>query len=187
MSSSFRFIMCHSTSLPSQSVLTSWYTHPLPQCGEAHRDLTRGSNRSTLSLAHTCKHAETHNLPDCPETSKHAHFVLKWNKDVMHCWERGGYTQTPSKTFMPITIHHASEMLRLRPRLSAKKDDLRTDLNRKDSLASEWAGRSIPTTHPIAFPCCTHTGHLSVKHLEATIDSEQMGLHAVSVSFSSWI
>lgn len=43
-------MLCSLTLLPPQSVLTSRYTHPLPQYGDIHRSLTRESNIHTHTL-----------------------------------------------------------------------------------------------------------------------------------------
>lgn len=56
---------CPLWSLPSHSVLTSRYTHPLPQYGDIHRSDMEKQHKHTFLGAPTYKLAEFHNLPDC--------------------------------------------------------------------------------------------------------------------------
>lgn len=56
---------CALWSLPSHSVLTSRYTHPLPQYGDIHRSDMEKQHKHTFLGAPTYKLAEFHNLPDC--------------------------------------------------------------------------------------------------------------------------
>lgn len=60
------------------SVLTSRYTHPLPQYGDIHRSDMGKQHKHTSLEALTYKHAETHNLPDCAENHcRHQFWISK--------------------------------------------------------------------------------------------------------------
>lgn len=87
-----------------------------------HRDLTRGSNTSTLLLAQTCKHANMqrptiYQTALKPANTSISNYLLGEGWLLRYLGGKGylvKFTHTTSTsgiTFMPITIHHARVVL----------------------------------------------------------------------------
>lgn len=178
----FSFMLCASTILPSQSVLTSRYTHPLPQYGDtqighgeaiqAHFSRKTYINMQRPTIYQTALKPATHPL------------CISEIKRLCHCWERevvyrqskmlwnsppkqnrvwGGkykvkFTQTLAQV-LSCSCQSPSIMwvslLVSAPMIISKERQPDKRAEQKEKMASEWAGRSSPTAHPKAVSCCT--------------------------------